>query len=89
MIDVPKLRRDYLAVSAWMLACGEWSAAESDEIGLAIKHALDDGDSGYLAFWADWLASMACIVVAVTGHEADLFRSALATERANRGLHAA
>lgn len=56
MIDVEKLRRDYMAVAGWLVDCGEWTGAESHEVGQAIKTALDQQESGYLAYWAEWMA---------------------------------
>lgn len=86
MSDVAQLRRNYLAVSAWMVECGEWTPAEADEIGLAIKSALDQQDTGYLAWWAEWMARWADVVASFVAHEAAMYQRALAEARKAKGL---
>lgn len=71
MIDVEKLRRDYMTAATWLVDCGEWTVAESHEVGLAIKTALYQQDTGYLAFWAEWLAGYAELA---RRHQAELDR---------------
>lgn len=86
MIDVHKLRRDYMAVSAWMVDCGEWTAAEADEVGQAIKAAKDGNDSGYLAWWAEWMARWAEVVAAFAAYDAAIHQRALTEASKARGL---
>lgn len=85
MIDVETLRRDYMAVSVWLVDCGEWTGAESHEVGQAIKTALDQQDSGYLAFWADWLDRYASMARAYQAELDRLIRDAVAYVAQQRG----
>jgi len=57
MVNV--LRADFRTVAAWCLECGEWCDADVEEIGLAIKAAIDLPDHGEVAFWSAWMARYA------------------------------
>jgi len=84
MTDIKQLRLDYTAVKAWMLDCGEWSPEQADEIGQAIKAALDGQEAGYLAWWAEWLSTWALVArLCVSAREA-MYQNALAQLRVAR-----
>lgn len=76
MSDVDKLRRDYMTVAGWLVDCGEWTGAESHEVGQAIKAALIQQDSGYLAFWAEWMDRYAGMARAIQAEQQRLKREA-------------
>jgi hypothetical protein len=61
-VDIPTLRRHFNQVEAWAVGCGEWTADEAREIGLAIRAAIETGDADYLAWWADWFAHWSGVV---------------------------
>lgn len=58
-VDLHALRADFRDVRLWFVEFEEWTEAEADEIGQAIKSAVETPDLGYLAFWADWMARFA------------------------------
>jgi hypothetical protein len=68
-----------------MLACGEWTADEGDEIGQAIKLAIDPPDLGYLAWWAEWLSGWADVVKADAAGLDAMYQAALVRARADKG----
>lgn len=87
-VDMHALRSNYLAVTAWMVECGEWTDAEADEIGAAIKQAVDQAEAGWLAWWAEWLARWAALVAAESAYREALYQRALADARRRCGLEA-
>lgn len=84
-VDVREMRAHFSAVTAWGLECGEWSAAEIEEMGLDIKSALE-GDVGYVLWWAGWLQAWAGVVELLRQCYQDIDQAALATARSLRGL---
>ena len=60
---IDRMRRDFGRVLAFRLALGEWSAADADEFGLAIRTAIDARDTALIASWADWCAALAASYV--------------------------
>ena len=58
-VDVEKLRADYRTVARGLMQSDGWSAEEVDEMGAAIKRAIEAGEAEILVCWANWLASLA------------------------------
>ncbi len=58
-MDLDTLRSDFVVVRAWMVKYEEWTPDEAAEIGAGIAEAVKAGDSGELAFWAEWMARFA------------------------------
>jgi len=56
MIDVEKLRRDYMTAARWLVEIGEWTGDKSQQVGEEIKVALDFGNKQKLSAWAEWLS---------------------------------
>jgi hypothetical protein len=86
MSAVVELRAGFRIVRAWMVDCGEWSPSEADEIGRAIKAAIDEQDAGYLAWWAEWMAFWAGIVEQDAAGREAIYQAALNQVRAERGV---
>lgn len=58
-IDMDSLRADYRLVRRWWREADGWSDADVAEADDAIKAAVDQGDVGLIACWANWLATKA------------------------------
>lgn len=58
-----KLRADFELVSKRCIESGEWSKADADEFGAAIKAAVDRKDDAILVLWARDIAIRANAVV--------------------------
>jgi len=78
MTNIDSLRADYLAVRAWMVLYGEWTADEATEIGAAIADAVQRQDAGELAFWGEWMARFAVMARAHQDQMAAIDREAAA-----------
>jgi len=80
-VDLHALRADFRTVREWFVECGEWTEAEADEIGQAIKAAVELPDLGMLAFWAEWMTYWASLARAHTERMAYLNQAASAWAR--------
>ncbi len=92
MINLDNLRKDYRTVRTWAVDCGEWTAEQADEIAQAIKTAIAEQDTGYLAWWADWMATWAVIAETLSNALVSLYErelKRLRDERAGRMLKVA
>lgn len=56
---IDQMRRDFNRLLAFRLHRGEWTKADADEHGLAIKAAIDSGDETLINQWAGWCAGQA------------------------------
>jgi len=56
MTDIAVLRADFVAVRAFFVECGEWSAADATAIADDIGASVRTDDLGMLAFWCEWFA---------------------------------
>lgn len=63
---IDKMRADFVVVTEDRIASGEWSKADADEVGEAIRVAVVSNDPSAIAMWARWLADLAAFVTAWT-----------------------
>ena len=63
---INRMRHDFGRILAFRLALGEWSAADADDVGLAIRAAIDTRDAALIASWAVWCATLASAYVGPT-----------------------
>lgn len=57
---IDKMRADFSLVSEARVASGDWTNETVEEIGDAIKAAIDKNDRAMIAHWARWLADLSC-----------------------------
>ena len=62
---IAKMRADFRVVAEDRLAAGDWSQKDVDEIGAAIKAAIE-GKSDAAPLWARWLSDLAASTVALS-----------------------
>lgn len=55
---IDQMRADFGRVMAFRLDRGEWSWADVDEIGLAIRAIVAGGDAELIKAWAAWVAEL-------------------------------
>ena len=56
MTDISVLRADFVAVRAFFVECGEWTADDAAAIAEDIGACVRSNDLGMLAFWGVWMA---------------------------------
>lgn len=56
---IEKLRADWPIVAEARRASGEWSKEDEDEIGKAIKAAVESKDLSTLTLWSHWMSELA------------------------------
>ena len=86
---VAKMRADFVRVADVRKARGDWSEADQQEIGAAIKAAVDKGDPDMISSWALWLADLSCSIAAwdlIVRGSVSRMRSQAQQERKDREL---
>ncbi|MBS1188924.1 MAG: hypothetical protein H6R10_716 [Rhodocyclaceae bacterium] len=82
-----KMRADWAVVAENRLETGDWTEEDERDIGLAVKAAVDSGDSSTIAMWSHWLSDAASWVCAynliIRSAEAGM-RAKAAEEKAKR-----
>ena len=61
---IDKMRADYWIVAEDRKAAGEWSEQDIEDIGAAIKAAIEGGGRDTIVCWALWLADLSASTVA-------------------------
>lgn len=61
---VAKMRADFVRVAEHRKAREEWSVEDEQEIGAAIKAAIDKADPDMIHSWALWLADLSASIAA-------------------------
>lgn len=61
---VDKMRTDFDLVAKERIARGEWTEADAQEIGAAIKVHIDSEDVVNISLWSSWLADLAAAICA-------------------------
>lgn len=56
---IKKMRADWTVVTLDRKQAGEWSDTDEQEIGEAVRSAIDSGEAGAITLWARWLADLA------------------------------
>lgn len=56
MVDLDRMRADYVLVRRWWRDADGWTADELEEADRGVRAAVDGEDAGLLACWAGWLA---------------------------------
>ena len=58
---IAKMRTDWAIVEEDRIACGDWTAADTDELGEAVRVAVESKDANQITLWARWLADLSSI----------------------------
>lgn len=61
---IDKMRGDFVRVAEVRKQRGDWSEADENEIGAAIKAAVEKGDPDMILSWAAWLADLSGAIAA-------------------------
>lgn len=61
---IEKMRADFVRVAEVRRQRGDWSEADQNEIGAAIKAAVEKGDPDMILSWAAWLADLSHAIAA-------------------------
>lgn len=56
---IKKMRADFLVIADARRKWGDWSEADEQECGAAIKEAIAAGDADNMTQWAVWLSDLA------------------------------
>ena len=60
---IDKMRADWPVVEEDRITSGQWSQADADEVGAAIKAAIDANDTTTILLWARWMADLSAIAL--------------------------
>lgn len=60
---IAKMRADWVVVAEDRRALGDWSEDDEQEIGSAVRAAIQKGDQDLIALWARWLADLSAITL--------------------------
>lgn len=83
-MNLDMMRADYVLVRRWWKESEGWTEAELAEADRGVKAAVDSGDAGRIALWANWLAGLAEEIRRFTSMvraAEDRMRAAAAAER--------
>lgn len=86
---IAKMRADWPLIAESRRATGDWTEQDEQEIGAAIKAAVDSKDAAVIAMWARWLADLSAWCCAwrliVRGSEAAMRAKAIEHKASQQG----